>query len=403
MKILQICHRIPYPAIDGGNIAMMNMAQALIEAGNEVHQFALNTKKHFVNPLMLPEELRNKLHFNSVTIDTKINAFGIIKNLFTTESYNIIRFYSKEVEKELESVLRSNSFDVIQLETLFTAPYIDCIRKNSPNKIVLRAHNVEHIIWERLAKEDKNIFRKNYLKLLSRRLKKYELDVLKNIDAIIAITSVDENNFKELLFKGPMLTIPVSLDFKEYFFDANEETEMSLFHLGSMDWMPNREAVEWFLKKCWPKLYSIFPSLKLFLAGRSFPQEIINANYPNVICEGKIEDSHSYMRKKQIMIVPLISGSGMRVKIIQGMALGKTIISTNIGAEGIPAENGKNIFLADTPEEFLGAISNCINNPGGCKQTGINGRKFAEENYSNQAAGKKIGVFYKALTNKHNV
>ena len=403
MKILQICHRIPYPAIDGGNIAMMNMAQALIEAGNEVHQFALNTKKHFVNPLMLPEELRNKLHFNSVTIDTKINAFGIIKNLFTTESYNIIRFYSKEVEKELESVLRSNSFDVIQLETLFTAPYIDCIRKNSPNKIVLRAHNVEHIIWERLAKEDKNIFRKNYLKLLSRRLKKYELDVLKNIDAIIAITSVDDNNFKELLFKGPMLTIPVSLDFKEYFFDANEETEMSLFHLGSMDWMPNREAVEWFLKKCWPKLYSIFPSLKLFLAGRSFPQEIINANYPNVICEGKIEDSHSYMRKKQIMIVPLISGSGMRVKIIQGMALGKTIISTNIGAEGIPAENGKNIFLADTPEEFFGAISNCINNPGGCKQTGINGRKFAEENYSNQAAGKKIGVFYKALTNKHNV
>lgn len=102
------------------------------------------------------------------------------------------------------------------------------------------------------------------------------------------------------------------------------------------------------------------------------------------------------------MIVPLLSGSGMRVKIIQGMALGKTIISTKIGAEGIPVENEKNIFLADTPEEFLEAISNCINNPRGCKQTGINGRKFAEENYSNQAAGKKIDVFYKALTNKHN-
>lgn len=402
MKILQICHRIPYPAIDGGNIAMMNMAQALIEAGNEVHQFALNTKKHFVNPLMLPEELRNKLHFNSVTIDTKISVFGIIKNLFTSESYNIIRFYSKEAEKELENILRANNFDVIQLETLYTAPYIDCIRKNSPAKIVLRAHNVEHIIWERLAKEDKNILRKNYLIFLSRRLKKYELDVLKKIDAIIAITSVDENNFRELSFKGPLLTVPVSLDFKEYFFDANEETEMSLFHLGSMDWMPNREAVEWFLKKCWPKLHSIFPSLKLYLAGRSFPQEIIDAKYPNVICEGKIEDAHSYMRKKQIMIVPLLSGSGMRVKIIQGMALGKTIISTKIGAEGIPVENGNNIFLADTPEEFLEAISNCINNQGGCKQTGINGRKFAEENYSNQAAGKKIDVFYKALTNKHN-
>ena len=399
MKILQICHRIPYPAIDGGNIAMMNIAHALIEAGNEVHQFALNTKKHFVNALMLPEELRNTLHFNSVAIDTKVSVKGIINNLFTSDSYNIIRFFSKEVEKELEKVLRANNFDIVQLETLFTAPYIECLKKNTTAKIVLRAHNVEHIIWERLAKEENNIFRKNYLKLLSKRLRKYELETLKNIDALVAITSVDETTFRELSFTGPMITVPVSLNFKEYFFDENEETEMALFHLGSMDWMPNREAVEWFLKKCWPKIHSILPSLKLYLAGRLFPQEIIDANYPNVICEGKIENSHSYMRKKQIMIVPLLSGSGMRVKIIQGMALGKTIISTRIGAEGIPVENGKNIFFADTPEEFIKVISHCIKNPQTCKQSGINGRKFAEENYSNQSAGKRLEIFYKALTN----
>ena len=403
MKILQICHRIPYPAIDGGNIAMMNMAHAIIEAGNEVHQFALNTKKHFVNPLILPEELRNTLHFNSVIIDTKISAFGIIKNLFFSESYNIVRFYSKAVEKELENVLQENTFDVIQLETLFTAPYIECIRKNSTAKIVLRAHNVEHIIWERLAMEEKNIFRKNYLTFLAKRLKKYETETLKNIDAIMAITSVDENLFRQLAFKGMMITVPVSLDFKEYDFDAKQETEMTLFHLGSMDWMPNLEAVDWFLKRCWPKLNSIFPSLKLYLAGRSFPQEIIDANYPNVICEGRIEDAHLYMRKKQIMVVPLLSGSGMRVKIIQGMALGKTIISTRIGAEGIPVENGKNIFFADTPEEFIEAISYCIYNPNSCKQTGINGRKFVEDNYSNQAAGKRLDIFYRELSNKHKV
>lgn len=398
MKILQICHRIPFPAIDGGNIAMMNMALALIEAGHEVHQFALNTRKHFVDPLSIPEELRKKLHFHSVTINTKIKISGLIKNLFTTESYNIIRFYSKEAEKELEKILRANDFDIVQLETFFTTPYIACIKKNSPSRVVLRAHNAEHIIWERLAKKEKIILRKNYLNLLAARLKKYEAETLQNIDALVPITLVDESTFRELAFKGPMITVPVSLDINDYRFDGNEKTEMCLFHLGSMDWMPNQEAVEWFLKKCWPQLHTFFPDLKLYLAGRNFPQKIIAANHPNVICDGRIEDSHTYMRKKQIMIVPLHSGSGMRVKIIQGMALGKTIISTRIGAEGIPVENEKNILLANTPDEFIAIIKTCIQNPQLCHQIGINGRTFVEEHYSNAAVGRQLGVFYKSLT-----
>lgn len=397
MKILQICHRIPFPAIDGGNIAMMNMALALIEAGHEVHQFALNTKKHFVDIHSIPIELQNKLHFRSVKIDTKICLTGVIKNLFTTDSYNIVRFFNTDIEQELKSILQNNTFDVIQLESLYTTPYINCIKENSSAKIILRAHNAEHIIWERLAKSENNIVKKYYLKFLARRLKKYEVNVLKFIDAILPITTVDEIVFKGLNFSKPIVTVPISLDFKEYTFDENEKTEMCLFHLGSMDWMPNVEAIKWFLEKCWKQVHSIYPDLKLYLAGRSFPREIIDAKYPNVICEGKIADAHLYMRKKQIMIVPLHSGSGIRVKIIQGMAMGKTIISTTIGAEGISIENEKNILLADTPEEFINVIGKCILNQQMCHQIGKSGRFFAELHYSNTAVGKKLDNFYKSL------
>ncbi len=394
MRILQICHRVPYPPIDGGNIVMMNMAVALNKAGNEVHQFALNTNKHFTEPSSIPESLRKTLHFRCANIDTRVTATGMIRSIFTSESYNISRFHDPIAENEIKSILRSHEFDVVQLETLFAAPYIDCVRQNSKARIVLRAHNVEHVIWERLASVEKNILKKMLLSFLASRLKSYELETLKKIDALVPITTVDEELFRHE-YGGPILTLPMSMDISEYVFDPNEKAEICLFHLGSMDWMPNLEGVEWFLIECWPLIHASSPELKLFLAGRSFPDHLMNANHPSVKCEGRIEDAHAYMRCKQIMIVPLHSGSGMRVKIIQGMAHGKTIISTTIGAEGIPAEHEKNILIADTPEEFMKMVKKCVENPDWCRQIGINARKFAEENYSNEAIGKKLTEFLK--------
>ncbi len=396
LRILQICHRIPYPAIDGGNIAMMNMAIALSEAGHEVHQFALNTSKHYVDPESVPEKLRTRLHFRSARINTKIRVLGLLKNLFTSESYNIVRFFNQEVQTSLENLLQANNYDIIQLETLFTTPYITCIRKNSSAKIVLRAHNVEHIIWERMADKENNFIRKILLRFLASRLKKYEIKTIQNIDAIVAITGVDESHFRSFHFNRPIMTVPISIDLTEYIC-SNNNTEICLFHLGSMDWMPNQEAVEWFLDKCWTEINRLFPQLKLFLAGRNFPEELSNRNLPNVICDGRIEDAHKYMHDKQIMIVPLWSGSGMRVKIIQGMALGKTILSTSIGAEGIPAEHEKNILIANTPAEFIETIKRCMQNPEWCREIGKHARTFALDHYSNQNVGHQLGLFYSAL------
>jgi glycosyltransferase involved in cell wall biosynthesis len=397
VRILQICHRIPFPPIDGGNIVMMNMALALHANVNEVYQFALNTNKHFVDPETIPISIREKLHFHSSNINTSVKATGIIKSFFTSGSYNTSRFFDEEAEKEISILLSKYDFDIVQLETLFAAPYIECIRKNSKAKIILRAHNVEHVIWERLAAVEQNPAKKYLLKFFAGRLKKYELEVLQQIDGLVPITEVDEKMFRQYNFSKPVLTLPMSMDIGEYHFDPDEKAEMCLFHLGSMDWMPNLEAVEWFLKKCWPKIHASFPQLKLFLAGRSFPQHIIDANHPGVSCEGRIEDAHSYMRSKQIMIVPLHSGSGMRVKIIQGMAHGKTIVSTTIGAEGIPAENENNILIADSAEDFFRMIKRCVENTEWCRNIGIHAREFAERNYSNEVIGKRLTEFYSRL------
>ena len=397
MKILQICHRVPFPAVDGGNIAMMNMALSLAQAGHEVHQFSLNTSRHFIDMKTIPVELKDKLHMSASYIDTKIKAADALLNLFSNHSYNMVRFFSMHVANDLSKLLEQNKFDVIQLETLFCTPYIETIRKYSKAKIILRSHNVEHIIWERLAVSEKNFLKKNYLNLLAKRLKQYELKTLSEVDGIISITSVDETIFRSLGFKKSIVSIPLGIDINDYLRSSPEKSEMVLYHLGSMDWLPNLEGINWFLSECWEIVNRSNPDAKLFLAGRDFPHSIIDANFPNVICDGLVADAASYTMNKQIMIVPLLSGSGMRVKIIQGLAAGKTIISTSIGAEGIEVEHEKNILIANTPPEFATLIKRCLENENWCRQIGENGRKLATEKYSLECTGKAVGKFYKRL------
>ncbi len=294
-------------------------------------------------------------------------------------------------------MLQENKYDVIQLESLFMMPYLSCIRKNSKAKVVMRAHNVEHIIWEQLQRSAKNSFKKWYLRLLAKRLKSFETGHLNKLDAILPITTDDEAVFRTLGCNIPMLVTPLGIDLNDYKTNTGKKAEWCLFHLGSMNWLPNLEGVSWFLEKCWTRIHDEFPELKLYLAGRGFPKHLAEAGYQQVICEGEISDSNNYALNKQIMIVPLLSGSGMRVKIIQGMALAKTIISTTVGAEGIQYTSGKNIMIADTPQQFFAAVMKCIRDKNFAEKLGNEGRKLIAEKYSNEVIGKNVTEFYQQL------
>jgi glycosyltransferase involved in cell wall biosynthesis len=164
-----------------------------------------------------------------------------------------------------------------------------------------------------------------------------------------------------------------------------------------MDWQPNIEGVKWLLEAIWPKIHRRFPDLELYLAGRSFPEHLMHTPVPGVIFSGTVPDATAFMEDKAVMLVPLRSGSGMRVKILQGLAAGKTVISTTVGAEGIDAVPGREILLADTPEEFLDRIAYCVDQPAECRAVGKAGRKLTEEKYSDRAISEKLFDFYKQL------
>jgi len=397
MNILQICNKSPFPPKEGGPIAMYNLANGLMAENHNVDIITMNTFKFSVDVDTLPVDYRYKTNFTAVYVDTETKYLDAFLNLFSSKSYHIQRFESVEFRNTLEHILKNKNFDIIQLETIYVAPYIDTIRKYSKAKIVLRSHNIEHLIWLRFAKTLKNPVKRKYVDYLTKKLRKYEISVFGQVDGIASITDVDASYIRGLGIKTTVITVPFGLPFAKCIFQPQKTGLPTFFHLGSMDWMPNQEAIRWFLEKCMPQIAEQFPEITVYLAGRNIPSWLYSYKFPNLKIAGEVEDATEFMLSKTVMFVPLLSGSGVRVKIIEGMALGKTIISTSIGAEGINYTDRENMLIADTPEEFVAKFRLCILNPERCSQIGKNARTLIENEYDISVTTKHLIDLYRIL------
>ncbi|MEO5583805.1 MAG: glycosyltransferase family 4 protein [Saprospiraceae bacterium] len=381
MRILQLCKKFPYPLKDGESIAVTHLSKAFHQLGCELTLLSMNTNKHHFDLENLPKDYSYFTEIFSVDVDTSINNWDAVVNLLKGQSYHVARFISDEFNDKLIEILSKNQFDVVQLETLYLAPYISTIEKYSDAIISLRAHNIEHEIWERIIEHHPNNIRKWYLKHLTKQLKKYEVDQFEKYDLLIAFTDRDLGKFRKLGYHNGAITSPIGIELKQYQPNMQKDSPLSITFIGALDWMPNSEALDWFLNKVWKRIHQIHPDFELHVAGRNCPDSIKNLKMPKVIIYGEVENSNHFINNHPVMVVPLLSGSGMRVKILEGMALGKVIITTSLGLEGIPATHKVNILIADTPEEFIDCLNHIHQHPEERLRLGNNAVQFVSERY----------------------
>ena len=398
MKILQLCNKAPYPANDGSSIAICNLAEGLADNGIELHILPINTKKHFKSDNNVPASFTKKTHYLSVYKDTNISVFGAFFNLFSNQSYFVSRFFFKDYEKALIKKLTSTSFDIVQLEGVFMAMYIPTIKKYSKAKITLRAHNIEHQIWERHLPHEKNWFKKIYLTLQNNRLKAFELESFSLVDAIITITDEDKKGIQQLVPQQKIHTCLTGINLETYKQIHQATQSNTIFHFASMDWLPNVEAVDWLLANVWQEVLKKIPDAQLILAGRGMPEKIKQVASKNVTVIEDVADSALFYATYDVMLVPLWSGSGLRIKLVEGLAYGKPIITTSIGAEGIPYTKNKELLIADTSQEFVNAIVSLLSNPTQKQQLQINARVLAESQFNYQKLASQLILFYHQLT-----
>ncbi len=389
MRVLQITNKPPLPLIDGGCIAMHQITQSFLNNKVEVDLLCISTLKH-----PFQKKLYAKLNAQSAFIDTSIQPFKAFRQSFKTQPYILKRFESKAFEDLIIATLKNNSYDVIHFESLYTTPYIEVVKKHSTAKLVYRPHNVEHRIWEANAALEKNAFKKAYLQRMAKQLKKVEETIPALFDAILPISITDEDFFRSHFSSTPTKTISIGIDTTAYQKTTNNH---SFFHIGAMDWLPNQQGLDWFIENVWKDFYSKNKTVPLHLAGKSISDYYSQFQTLNIHNHGEVKSAKDFMNENGIMIAPLFSGSGIRVKILEAMAMGKTVIATEVAAKGIPYTNQKDILIANTKEEFLEVMKKCATDSHLIHSIGENAHQLIAKNFNIDILGENLVSFYQQI------
>lgn len=398
MKILQLCKKFPYPLKDGESIAVTNISKALNSLGAKVTLLVMNTSKHYFAPENLPKHYNQYTQLIDVPVNNKVYPWDAFFNLFSSQSFHVSRFISKDYENALVKLLKKQKFDVIQMETPILAPYLPIIRKYSDATVAMRAHNVEHEIWQRITDNTTWQPKKAYLQHLTDKLRRFEIGTLKDFDLLIPITKRDELSFRGFGYSGKSVVTPIGIDAQDYTpDDSSFKRPLSLSFIGSLDWIPNQEGLIWFLDNVWHKVHEKYPDLEFHIAGRHTPAKMMKMQYPNVTIHGEVKSAMDFINQHSVMVVPLLAGSGMRVKILEGMASGKVVLTTTIGVEGIDVKNRQEILLADTPEDFMKQLDFCHEHPAALPLIGSQALDLLQKEYDNLSVAKRLLDVYSEL------
>jgi glycosyltransferase involved in cell wall biosynthesis len=398
LRILILTYRVPFPQNGGYPIVVCNTVRGLVNLGHEVSLVALNAKKNHHENSEQDKELLSKINYRAYKININVSILDVAINLFSKTSFNIDKYYDAGFEKLLVQEIRKTPYDIIQFEGLFMSLYLEAVRKNSKAKLIYRAHNIENQIWQRLSLQKSDPFKKSYLRMHAKRIKNYELDQLNHFDGIAVFTEQDKSTLLEYGTKIPIEILPVGINLPDYQPDLSKTEFPSLFFLGSLDWLPNREGIEWFLDSFYSDLTEGELRVRFYVAGNDIPERFDDYEVlGKIFIQGEVDDALEFVNSKSIMIVPLLSGGGMRVKIVEGMAMQKCIISTTLGAEGINFENGVNIVIANNRQEFYDAIKLCIADEDYCKKIGGKARELIEQQYDMNTVTKNLVEFYKSV------
>jgi len=395
MRILQLCKKFPYPLKDGESIAITCIAKALHELGCSVDLLAMNTQKHWVDTQSLPAHFNHYTRMETVGIDNRIKLFDAFRNLFGSQSYHIERFIDVHFATALERLLQQHQYDVVQLETLYLAPYIPVIRKHSTALVAMRAHNVEHEIWERIAANSPPL-KRWYLQRITPRLKAYEVAQLNQYDLMVGITRRDVDQFISLGMHIPATVTPIGIDSRAYQpDDSSFHRPLSISFIGSLDWMPNLEGLRWFLHQVWvPLIAPRHPELTFHIAGRNTPAWLKRLQLPRVVVHGEVDQAADFINQHSVMVVPLLSGGGMRAKVLEGMALRKVVLSTPMGMEGIEATHQQECLIATSPAEFADAVTWCVAHNDALAELGKQGQHFCAQHYDNLETARVLMDVY---------
>lgn len=397
IKILQIAPQVPYPLNHGGRISIHGITQGLYKRGHKIDLVSYSNNsdnsyvKNYLSGICNPHFLK---------VDTSNGIISATRNLLSSVPYNISKFITNELEVFLKDFLKKNKVDLVHIDYLHMGWTVDIIKSLCNIPIVLRQHDLHFKLMQRFYENENNPMIKYFAYLQYKKFLTYEPNLCEKFDQCITITKTDEKELLKLNSKIKTQVISIGVEERLLELPINTKIPFSMFHLGPLDWLPNKEGLEWFLAQIFPKVISIIPEAKLYIYSSGGDKLKIDKSIrKNVILKGYVNDIWTEVNDKELLVVPLRIGSGIRVKIIEMLAAGKLIITTNVGKEGIDAIEGKHLLVSDDPTDFAHKIISFFKNEFDKEKLSVNARELIREKYTWSKIAKEFERFYLDLIN----
>jgi polysaccharide biosynthesis protein PslH len=354
VKILWVKADRLLPVQNGGNIRSYHIAHCLAQA-HEVTFFS-----YFGGPQDAGYETELKEHFPGAVCactggseaSPALRALDYLSQLTHREPYAVRRFASSGVKKQLQTWFQQQAFDIAVCDFLDAAI-------NFPKRLdipsVLFQHNVESEIWRRLAAAESNVWKRMVYKFEAQKMSRYEESVVRCFHHVIAVSGHDRALMSRWVDPQRITVVPTGVDLNNFRITRPSGKPLVMF-VGAMDWEPNVDAVEYFCGQVWPKIKKDVPAALFRIVGRNPGRRVQKLASDSIEVTGSVPSVQSHLQEAAVVVVPLRIGGGTRLKIYEAMAMGKAVVSTSVGAEGLDVHDGRDIVLADQPAEFAQAV-----------------------------------------------
>lgn len=395
MNILFLTSYLPYAPVTGALTRLYNnIKQARNKHNVVILSFLSEKEKPFIE---LAQNNADKIYTVPLS-NLKKPKLGELLELFFGLPHFIAPFYSKEYRNILSKIIKDENIDLVHVDYLRMAKYIDDITVPA----ILDMLNVESDrVKKQFDQKGRGNIKENVLQHLEvLKLKKFENKYLRKYGAVLAITREDYDKFRSFDPKIKTVLHETVIDL-DYFIPGEDNGEDAAVFTGDMGYYPNEDAVTYFKEDILLLLKRKYQNIKFYVVGRNPSDKLVKMNNAanGLVVTGMVEDVRPYVRKAKVFICPIRTGGGVKHKILEAMAMGKAIVTTSIGVEGIRGRDGVEYLVADKPADFADKVNNLLNDDKARAELGRAARKFVEENYSWDKRGEQLLQIYQDVYN----
>ena len=409
MKILFLTQIVPFPPDAGPKVKTWHVLRSLVGQGHSVTlvSFVRSEEMQYVFTL---RELCNAVHTVPIYRARLADVMYMIRSYLTQRPFLVERDDLRPMQELVDKLVQEEHFDCIHADQLTMVQFAlrgAASASGKKPKVIMDAHNAVWTIVERMA-ENARWFLKPVLKIEAKRVKRYEGELLKTVDHVLAVTEIDRVGLEQAMesFNGngkghpaPITVVPIAVDTQQLQPIQRKPGSKNIVTLGTLHYPPNADGIRWFLNQVFPLIRQRVPEATLTIIGKNPPRDFLDTaaqNPESIKITGYVPDLAPYLQESTLMVVPVRAGGGMRVRILEAFSYAMPVVTTTIGLEGIQGVPEKDVLVADTTTDFANRVIQLLENPDLQQKLSTNGRQLAETKYDWQVILSAMNPIYES-------